>query len=761
MWYVIACAGLHVAPALGGEFQDLSVDEALQRLKRRGLDILYSSDLIKPSMIVRREPQGTEPRAILEEILRPYGVAIRDGPNGRLLLVRDPLPRSAGTAGLPKTPAKVQRAALEEILVSASRYELVRDLTFQQTWISTADMQALPTLGDDALRAAGRLPGVAASDFSAKVNIRGGAADETLVRFDGLRLEDPFHLKDFQSTFSAIGTSIVDGMRVHTGGFPVMYGDRMSGVIDVDPISIDEPPHNELAVSFFNTSLIVAGKTPDQLGEWLLSARRGNLDLLIDAVGSDVGRPSYADFYGRARRPVSDSLTLAANALVSDDAVALFNSDQEEHARASFRDEYYWIRADYAPTSALRGNVLVARARMESHRRGRADQEGVSRGRLSDERSFDINSLQSDWIAHLPRDVLVQFGGEWRDMRGRYDYRDEVDFELLFDTPGAPTEPHRSRALRVRPNGSYYAAYANVRVEPLPVLALDLGVRWDHQTLSTEANDAWNPRIGLVYSLMDRTRLRASWGRYSQSQSITELQVADGVADFFPPQRAEHLIASIEREFANGIEARLELYRKDYTHVRPRFENLLNSFILLPELKPDRIRIAPTGARVTGAELTLKGHVRPSVDWWFNYAWASAKDEFGTEDTPRTWDQRNVLTGGFTWRNDAWELSVRGTYHTGWPTTQSTLLTFEPSGIATTGPRNDSHLRDYRSIDLRAARTFRLEGESVITTFVEINNVLNRTNQCCVEYELERDELDMARRSYLPIVPSLGVVWRF
>ena len=80
-----------------------------------------------------------------------------------------------------------------------------------------------------------RLPGVASSDFSSKVNVRGGEADETLVRFDDLRLQNPYHLKDFQSTFSTIGPGVVSGMRVYAGGFPVTFGDRMSGVIDIDP----------------------------------------------------------------------------------------------------------------------------------------------------------------------------------------------------------------------------------------------------------------------------------------------------------------------------------------------------------------------------------------------------------------------------------------------------------------------------------------------------------------------------------------------
>ena len=81
----------------------------------------------------------------------------------------------------------------------------------------------LPDLGDDPLRAVARLPGVASSDFSAKANMRGGETDETLFRFDGLRLQNPFHLKDFQSVFSTIDPSVISG-NAHLRG-------RLSGAV--------------------------------------------------------------------------------------------------------------------------------------------------------------------------------------------------------------------------------------------------------------------------------------------------------------------------------------------------------------------------------------------------------------------------------------------------------------------------------------------------------------------------------------------------
>ena len=49
-----------------------------------------------------------------------------------------------------------------------------------------------------------------------------------------------------------------------------------------------------------------------------------------------------------------------------------------------------------------------------------------------------------------------------------------------------------------------------------------------------------------------------------------------------------------------------------------------------------------------------------------------------------------------------------------------------------------------------------------LTAFLNISNVVSRANPCCIEYSLnDSGELDSRNRHWLPLVPSLGVVWRF
>lgn len=755
---------LGALPAAAEAYRDLTLEQALQRLKRAGLPLLYSSDLVKPWMRVREEPREADPRSILLDIVAPYGLTVREGPRGMLLLVRATQPSASdGTAASPRAPLEAPAHDLAEVIVTASHFELLREPELSLRSFSASDLHVMPDIGDDPLRAVLRLPGTSAGDFSAKAHVRGGEADESLIRFDGLRLFNPFHFKDFHSVFSTIDPGLIDGVRIYTGGFPAVFGDRMSSVIEIEPLAPKEAMHRELAISFFNASVLASDRFGGGDGDWLIAARRGHPDLILAAIDSQLGRPSYRDFHGRVRQRLTDSTTLAANFLLFDDDVSFTDSDSEESARADYRDQYYWLRLDHAPSPDLYGNALLAVSTLETTRRGSTDQPGVARGSLEDRRDFDIYSLQTDWSWRIGERLLGQFGGELRRSEGSYEYRDDAEFELLFVTPGAAGQASRTRELAARPKGNQYGLYANLRIAALERLTLDAGLRWDKETLSAFNENRLSPRLSLRRELGPRTQARVSWGRYFQGQAVNELAVSDGVTAFDRAQRSDHLIASIEHAFESGIDLRLEAYRKDYRELRPRFENLLNTLVLLPELKPDRVRIAPERAVAKGAELTVRRAGEQPLTWWASYTWSSVEDELAGLEAQRTWDQTNLLNAGLAWQTARWEASLAGTWHSGWPTTALQLSPGDPVPLALAGPRNAQRLRDYASLDGRIARKFRFEDGSRLTVFLELRNLSSRRNDCCTEYEIddESGELELEAVSYPPIFPSLGFVWQF
>jgi outer membrane receptor protein involved in Fe transport len=744
------------APALASGFADLSLEQALDELQARGLSILYSSDLVKPDMRVVREPSGGTAREILEELAVPHGIRIMEGPSGILLLTRSTRPSG--------TIASSQALEVTEVVVTASRYAWVRTPQISLTRLSAAELHLAPNVGDDPLRTLARLPGAAATDLSAKFYVRGGAADETLVRFDGLRLANPFHLKDFQSVFSAIDPALIGTIDVYTGGFPANFGDRMSGVIDIHPVRAETAAHREISASLYNASALAAGRFHSGRADWAVSARRGNLDRILEWSGMHLGEPAYSDVYARLGHQIGSSMAISANLLQFDDDIELADSDVEEQARARYRDRYWWVRLDTHPRESVTGATLLARADLESVRVGEAEQPGISTGSLEDRREHTIDSLQTDWSWQASGATLLQFGGEWRHSKGRYHYQDQAEFDVVFDIPGVQSEDGRANMLELERRGDQYGAYASLRVEAAEPLTLESGLRWDRSTLSDDGGH-WSPRASVLYRVGDDTSLRASWGQFVQGMSIEELPVSDGVTEFAEAQRAEHWLVSFERRVSEAVDLRIEGYHKRYTDLQPRYENLLNRLVILPEVKPDRVRFDPVRARAVGLEASLRSVRSRPLFWWASYTWSRAEDELSDAVVRRGWDQEHALNFGLGWQSERWELSLAGLWRSGWPTTRVELVATQDNATLQAPIANAQRLETYVDIDARIARKFQFDGGGSLTFFFEISNALNRRNSCCTEYELddESEEPLLVTESIrsLPLLPSLGVIWRF
>jgi outer membrane receptor protein involved in Fe transport len=313
--------------------------------------------------------------------------------------------------------------------------------------------------------------------------------------------------------------------------------------------------------------------------------------------------------------------------------------------------------------------------------------------------------------------------------------------------------------------GDQFGAYVNWRLQPLASVTADLGLRWDKETLSSVDSTRISPRLGLLWTVDEATRIRVGWGRFFQAQGVDELSVSDGETQFFRAQRADHLVASIERSLGARFDLRLEGYHKSYDRLRPRYENLFDTLVVLPELKPDRAMLDPLRASVDGAELSLGYDDNEGLSGWLSYSWSSAKDRLQRQNIRRSWDQTHYLSAGISQRGERWDWSLAASWHSGWPTTDIALVATEPLPLVAAGRRNARHIGNYARLDARLARRFSFGADNALTVFLEISNVSNRKNDCCVEYQIETDTgatlLDVSTRSTLPLIPSVGFTWTF
>jgi outer membrane cobalamin receptor len=739
------------------------VGEVLDNLRPQGLTFIYNTRLLPRELRVESEPVARSGSALAEEILAPHGLNILRVTNGVFAVVpgarkREPNPPVEARKSIGQTP-------IEEIVVQASRYALTSEFSVEETLLTHDDVQSLPSLGEEPLRAVQRLPGIASNGFSSIGSVRGGEPNETAIVLDGLRLYEPFHLKNFLSPISLLDSRLIDSMQVYSGGFPVMHGDRMSAIIDAKTVTPDQARYYEAGLSFFHANLLASAQLNEGRSRGLVSIRRSNLGELAQFSENDFGKPEYLDGFAKLEHNVSDATRMAVQLLTSNDRVVALRNSQTERADAEYRNAYLWGTLEHDWASGAQSRLLVSYTDVNNERDGRIDEPGRRSGRIRDYRSFHVVGLRADhqfdaW------GFENRFGVEARRLWGSYDYRAEVSFDAGFPFPSSPARDLQ-RGVSPKPDGFESGAWWDSRLDLNERWTVQTGLRVDTQTYDASGDDEQiAPRLNVLYSLNDATRLRASWGRFYQSHAINELQVEDAIDRFYGAQHSDHLILSLDHALREGLDLRIEAYRKDYKKINPRFENLFNPLVLLPETEFDRVMISPNGARAEGVEVFLRWESQGPWRAWLGYTWSQARDSIGGRMVPRSWDQKHAINAGVSWARGPWSITVTDSFHSGWPITKLRLLEDSNGELQPViGERNVERLGDYNSVDVRINRTYAL-AHGALDVFFEATNLLSRENECCIEYTVTpaadgsvvlEEELD----HWLPLVPSLGVLWRY
>ena len=229
-------------------------------------------------------------------------------------------PGSARRKRQPTPSPAAEVESLETIDVTASRVRLATSGA-SQTFLDREDVQRMPHLADDAVRMLKVLPGVTGGDFSAALNIRGGRREEALLTIDGAEIHNGFHFRDIDGALSVLDTNLVQGIDFITGGMTAEYGDYMSGVVGLQSRrpSPDDEYRNGLGISFVSAYGRTSGTFAGDRGSWLVSARRGFLDVLTERVVDDDEQltPRYTDVFGAVTFEIGERSALAAR--VSDE----------------------------------------------------------------------------------------------------------------------------------------------------------------------------------------------------------------------------------------------------------------------------------------------------------------------------------------------------------------------------------------------------------------------------------------------------------
>ena len=759
------------ASAAGAQ-SEASIDAVLAALRHSGVDVIYSTDLVTPSMPLVAPLQSREPLQRAREALAPYGLMLQEVGADRYVVRRAPAPVVAPPAVPPLVTQS--RAALDEISVYASQYTFGMDETGEPKSLSSVDIDRIP--GDDAnaLRATRLLPGVA-SNGSSRAYIRGSPLDDVLIRFDGVSLSDPFHMKDFQSLLSAFDTAAIDRMDVYSGGFPARYGTRSAAVIDVTPRSVRSGYEFSVGASRFAYEMSSVGHASQWPLDWLATVRRNSPDIARKpGDGQLPGAPQFTETVGRVRWHPDSATAWSVGWLLLDDRTSLSTRPAQETATARYRDEYVWTALDADIDPALHSHTVVALSDAGRLRDGALRIGAAVSGHVGDDRSFTRAELRSEWSFNPSPQWGVDYGLEANQARARLLYSRTEHFQgFIARGFGVPVD--NSLSDNITPQDAAYASWAALR-HRWAALEAEIGVRFDEQDYHRfGVREQWSPRLNLRYDFASQWHLYGSWGHFTQAQRPEEWRVDAAQTLPDPPELAIHSTLGLAYESSPRTRLGLEVYRKRWTHVSPYYDNTLEKLTLVPDLIPDRVLLAPRASESVGVELSAHRAFSQTLDGWATYTWSRVSDDFSNTSVLRGWDQPHALSSGLTWKTGPVSSEVVAGWHRGWPSTPFAFIpgthisgpglpgTRFSSAAVILGPRNSQRWGNFFTLDVRSSWVVAFE-RSELSVWVEAINSTNRRNPCCDRFfapEATQDTAITERDAWFARAFDVGFTWRF
>ena len=687
--------------------------------------------------------------------------------------------RAAPASGLVVEMARVP-VPLASVVVTPGQYGMLRQGPTIARTLTREQLLAAPQLGEDLFRVVGRLPGVSAGDFSAAFRVRGAAPEDLLVTLDGVRLYEPFHLKDFDGALSIVDIGAVGGVELSTGGFGARYGDGLSGVMEIHTIEPEPgPSYAEVALTLTALRATSRGRFADDRGGWLVAARRGFLEhaLQLAGEGRDV-HPRYQDLLAKLTYELTPDHDVALHLLVAGDGLH-FTDPAEPSLTSGYDSRYLWGSWTARLGERVQARTVASVTRLGWSRDGERISGLDSTVDLTarDRRGLTTLALRQDWTVEQSERAMIYWGVEAQRLAASHDYA--RDRRMVAVQRGALLTWRERLLAEVEPEGTTAGAYLTQRLRPHDALTVELGVRADRyaahhagargDSSTTQPSRTHevivSPRLSAAWTPDDGTTVRAAWGRYARAQGVHELQASDGLTRLFRPDLAEHRVFGVERQMGGGVAARLEAYDRIHHRVRPRHVSLEEALDLFPETGPDRELVRASAARARGVELFVSRDAASRVTWWASYALARAGDVVDGRHVPAPLDQRHTVTAGLSYQpGDDWRLSIAGIAHSGWPSTPSTIVRDTLQGKKVVArrefaPRNSERLPPYHRVDVRVTRHFRLGGGR-LSVFADVFNVFDHRNPRVADPDLV-PAFGGRFDTFLPRLPSFGATWEF
>lgn len=634
-------------------------------------------------------------------------------------------------------PAELHVSLLksEEIVVTGSYFTPAAEQPVSVTNFSREEIRRAPGSAGDVSRIIMGLPSIAkVDDQSNGLVVRGGNPIENTFFIDNIEIPNINHFPDQGSSGGPIGIINVDFIQdvdLYAGGFPALYGDRLSSVMH---LSFREGNSNvyegQIDLNFAGFGGIVEGPIGGENATFMLSARRSYLDFLIGMidVGSSVA-PSYGDIQGKLTYDPDKNNKITLLSIFADDHMKSDKENAVENKMAYFgtQDIYQntmginwrllWGETGFTNTAISWSSTKYIEDFFET------GSEDLLINNRSVEQGYYLRNVNH---LRIRRDSHIEFGIEAKHVSGNYENR----YAEYTDALGQPVP---ALLLNEEIVTNKLAAFLSYNFQPIENLTTDLGLRADYYSYSE--NIYISPRISFSYSLNNKISLNLAGGIFYQNLPLL-LLASNPQNRYLKDPMAIHYIAGVTHLLTDNTKFTLEVYHKNYKCF-PLDQNQPGLFLIDEIYYRDassfsKNQIIDTGkAWSRGIEIMIQKKLAQDFYGLISAAYFRTRyqgaDNFWRD---RIFDNRFIFSaeGGYK-PNHKWEFSLRWIYAGGRPYTPFDLESSQAinRGVIDETKINRERYPEYHSLNIRLDRRFNFRRTNLVTYF-SIWNVYNRKN---------------------------------
>jgi len=685
---------------------------------------------------------------------------------------------------------KKQLIALDEVSVTANRYDHIKGIQMGYERISVKSIKEIPiAFGEkDILKVAQMLPGVLnVGEGSSGFNVRGSAEDQNMFYFNKIPVYNTCHLFGF---FTSFNPDIIDNFSFYKSNIPASYGGRLSSVFDIktrqgskkkffgqggiSPVTA----HSSLEIPLIKDKVSIVTSFRSSYSDWI-----------IKKIKEENIKKSSASFYDGSfsvHAQVNNKNTLKAFIYLSRDKFSLSSLNKYDYSNkgSSLSWKHVFSRIISSNVSVIYSNYSFENADIKNL--SIAYKQKYKIDHYEARQDFSILSKSDHKIAfgaseiyyHLNLGKISPFGEISN--RTPVNFGNERGFECalyLSDEFALISNLTVSVGIRYSIFNQYGPAEINIYYpEDNRTVENIIETKVYHRGDLIKSYSGPEYRFSLNYNLGINSSLKGSYNRLYQYIFMLRNAISISPDDkwklcdyHIAPPDADHVSVGYYRNFSSGgIITSLEIYHK-WVNNQVEFKD--GTDFTSPD--PIETKVLQGKQNVNGIELMIKKNTGKTTGWIsYCYSRSMVKIDGGLPENqinrgieyPSDYDRPHSFNLVLNYRtNRRLSLSTNFVYTTGRPITYPVSVYYsEGQQLMSYSKRNEYRIPDYARLDLSINIEGNLLREKPIHSTWSLNlyNALGRKNAYSIYFDSENGFVQGHKLSIFGI-PIFTLSWNY